>query len=240
MAFFMLMWLLNATTEEQRKGIADYFSPRIPVSRTSSGADGLFGGNNLDSRDTLSQDGTGRAHADGGQESFAPHDSAEAAEAAAAEAAALRAIEDALLGRGGESPLSDLALRHVVTRMTDEGLVIEIFALPGAPIFAPDTAEPLALTVGIVGAVARVAGMVTNPVAVGAHVPARPVILADSPVWTLSNARADAARRMLESGGFDPARVQRVTGFADREPAVDNRLSERNDRITFTILRRRY
>lgn len=27
MAFFMLMWLLNATTEQQRKGIADYFSP---------------------------------------------------------------------------------------------------------------------------------------------------------------------------------------------------------------------
>ena len=27
MAFFLLMWLLNATTEEQRKGLADYFSP---------------------------------------------------------------------------------------------------------------------------------------------------------------------------------------------------------------------
>ena len=30
MAFFMMMWLLNATTEQQRKGIADYFSPTIP------------------------------------------------------------------------------------------------------------------------------------------------------------------------------------------------------------------
>ena len=37
MAFFMLMWLLNATTEKQRKGIADYFSPDIPVSRASAG-----------------------------------------------------------------------------------------------------------------------------------------------------------------------------------------------------------
>ena len=27
MAFFMLMWPLNATTEQQKKGIADYFSP---------------------------------------------------------------------------------------------------------------------------------------------------------------------------------------------------------------------
>ncbi len=33
MAFFLLMWLLNATTEEQRRGIADYFSPTQPVWR---------------------------------------------------------------------------------------------------------------------------------------------------------------------------------------------------------------
>jgi chemotaxis protein MotB len=33
MAFFLLMWLLNATTEKQRKGLADYFSPSIPLSR---------------------------------------------------------------------------------------------------------------------------------------------------------------------------------------------------------------
>ena len=26
MAFFLLLWLLGATTEKQRKGIADYFS----------------------------------------------------------------------------------------------------------------------------------------------------------------------------------------------------------------------
>ncbi|MGH7211945.1 MAG: flagellar motor protein MotB, partial [Acetobacteraceae bacterium] len=26
MAFFLVMWLLNATTEDQRKGLADYFS----------------------------------------------------------------------------------------------------------------------------------------------------------------------------------------------------------------------
>ena len=37
MAFFMLMWLLNATTEKQRKGLADYFHPTIAVSRISGG-----------------------------------------------------------------------------------------------------------------------------------------------------------------------------------------------------------
>jgi chemotaxis protein MotB len=44
MAFFLLMWLLNATTEEQRKGLADYFSPNSVLSHNSSGMGQPFGG----------------------------------------------------------------------------------------------------------------------------------------------------------------------------------------------------
>jgi chemotaxis protein MotB len=44
MAFFLLMWLLNATTEDQRKGLADYFSPNSLLSHASSGTGQPFGG----------------------------------------------------------------------------------------------------------------------------------------------------------------------------------------------------
>src|SRR3984957_4617685 len=44
MAFFLLMWLLNATTEDQRKGLADYFSPSNLMSHASSGTGEPFGG----------------------------------------------------------------------------------------------------------------------------------------------------------------------------------------------------
>src|ERR1700744_4633355 len=44
MAFFLLMWLLNATTEDQRKGLADYFSPNTLMSHASSGTGQPFGG----------------------------------------------------------------------------------------------------------------------------------------------------------------------------------------------------
>src|ERR1700754_4712952 len=44
MAFFLLMWLLNATTEDQRKGLADYFSPSSLLSHNSSGTGQPFGG----------------------------------------------------------------------------------------------------------------------------------------------------------------------------------------------------
>jgi chemotaxis protein MotB len=44
MAFFLLMWLLNATTEDQRKGLADYFAPSNLMSHASSGTGQPFGG----------------------------------------------------------------------------------------------------------------------------------------------------------------------------------------------------
>jgi chemotaxis protein MotB len=44
MAFFLLMWLLNATTEEQRKGLADYFSPTNLFGHSASGSGKPFGG----------------------------------------------------------------------------------------------------------------------------------------------------------------------------------------------------
>ena len=43
MAFFLLMWLLNATTEQQKNGISEYYSPST-VSNTTGGAGGLLGG----------------------------------------------------------------------------------------------------------------------------------------------------------------------------------------------------
>ena len=50
MAFFLLMWVLNATTLEQRQGLADYFSPNNVMSRSTSGFGMPFGGRtpNLD------------------------------------------------------------------------------------------------------------------------------------------------------------------------------------------------
>ena len=43
MAFFLLLWLLNVTTDVQKRGIADYFEPTI-TSKSQSGAGGVLGG----------------------------------------------------------------------------------------------------------------------------------------------------------------------------------------------------
>jgi chemotaxis protein MotB len=47
MAFFLLLWLLNATTDAQKRGIADYFSPTLATKSTTSGAGGVLGGQTM-------------------------------------------------------------------------------------------------------------------------------------------------------------------------------------------------
>jgi chemotaxis protein MotB len=56
MAFFLLMWLLNATTEEQRQGIADYFSPANVMGRSQSGSGEPFGGRTPHASEQMTQD----------------------------------------------------------------------------------------------------------------------------------------------------------------------------------------
>ncbi len=50
MAFFLLLWLLNATTDAQKRGIADYFAPTLATKSTTSGAGGVLGGQTMASQ----------------------------------------------------------------------------------------------------------------------------------------------------------------------------------------------
>ena len=56
MAFFLLMWLLNATTAEKRQGIADYFAPTNVLARSASGSGAPFGGRTPNSDGELVSD----------------------------------------------------------------------------------------------------------------------------------------------------------------------------------------
>ncbi len=57
MAFFLLLWLLNATTEEQRLGIADYFAPSVAPDATS-GSGGMLGGTTVASEGAMQDQST--------------------------------------------------------------------------------------------------------------------------------------------------------------------------------------
>ena len=239
MAFFLLMWLLNATTEKQRKGIADYFSPTIPISRVSGGGNGDFGGNSVFSEMDLPQNGTGasdRNPTEAGQARGAVGMSEFGADDVEASADLVK-VEQALTARAGESAVSPEKLRHIVTKVTDEGLVIELFDLPDRRLFFHDSDRPTMLMNELVALVASAARLVENSVAVEAHTRSRPVVVATNPVWGLSTARADRVRRLLDSELVTSDRLKRVTGHADREPIVKNPMAVRNNRVEIILLR---
>jgi len=53
MTFFLVMWLMNTVSSQQRKGIADYFNP-VAVSTENSGTDGMLSGRAVDDKGSLS------------------------------------------------------------------------------------------------------------------------------------------------------------------------------------------
>ncbi len=239
MAFFMLMWLLNATTENQRKGLADYFSPSVPVARVSGGGDGAFGGESPFSEEVLTQNGTGASAAQPteGRQALGLQGTDHDAEREAAE---LAEIESSLTGEGGDSLVSDLARQHIETRLTDEGLLIEIFSRPGRPLFDPETGSPQPWLTDLAVTMADLFGTVNNGVAVEAHIAAEPLVRASVSGWQRTTERAQTMRTLLEAGGLNALRVARVTGHSDREPVVEPAIAPRNDRLEIILLRNSY
>ena len=127
--------------------------------------------------------------------------------------------------------------RHVVTRLTDEGLVIEIFDLPDTSMFDDITAVPTPLMVELITAIGTVLEQVTNDLAIHGHVRAESVVRVDYRPWTLSSDRAATVRNLLEVSGTAPARFVRQTGEADRALVSQDPKSVRNNRIELIVLR---
>lgn len=230
MAFFLLMWLLNATTEKQRKGLADHFSPTIPINRSSGGGDGALGGDSIFTEETLSQSGIGASSPE------AQTNPDGETETASGDAETFRDMRAVLQGTGAEALLEETDLRHIVTKITDEGLIVEIFSLEGAVLFEAGTDAPTDLLERLLGVVGEVFATVPNAVAVSGYSRSHAVVLQDDVAWPRSIARADLTKGRLEDA-IDPQRIRRVTGHGDRSPAVLNPMSLRNDRLELTLLR---
>ncbi len=240
MAFFLLMWLLNATTEKQRQGLADYFNPTVIQSPDSSAANDMFDGEDFAADRERVLNGVGAMQDEPSERNLSAGQQGADTVSARAEAEfteLARHVQNALTGSGAESMQRINILRHVVTRMTDEGLVIELTDLTGESLFVDDTAQPTPALRELSEIVARALGQVKNDVAVQGHVRAYPEMLVQSPVWPLSDARAHTVRNLMEQAGLAARKVQRVTGFADRRNRSSNPMDPNNNRIEVILLK---
>jgi chemotaxis protein MotB len=224
MAFFLLMWLLSTTDEQTRLGLADYFSPTIPIHETRGGGDGPFDGQSMFSQDVLARDETGQKG------------DPEEREVPGANDQSLYDVQKQLLGGSGDAMEADPLLQHIRTRVTDEGLIIEVFDIENSPLFAGATSEANPIFDELVQMIGRVLARTANPVAVSGHLAAGDAGDSSDP-WTLSTDRAHLTRALLATAGVADARVDRVTGNADRSPVTDDPHDSRNRRVEITLLR---
>jgi chemotaxis protein MotB len=246
MAFFLLMWLLGATSENQRKGIADYFAARVPISPESAGGDGVLEGGFMprtpearvrlgdrDRDDVALAAGAQRSdHPDAAADRDVRHDDR-------IERQRFETIQSEILRRlEASAALRELA-GNLLFEITPEGLRIQIFDRSGADMFPLGSAVPRPNTTAILEVIADIIGAVHNGVVITGHTDSRPFVGA-GPYgnWDLSSDRANAARRVLAAGGVAAQRFRRIEGRAALEPLIERDPGDpRNRRIAITLLR---
>ncbi len=244
MAFFLLMWLLNATTEEQRKGIADYFNPTIPISRISGGGSDGLNGSSIFTEQTYAKMGTGATASStlAKTKPLTENESAEFSEASETTTSPVTEEEQAAAIAQLEMMLSEESSalsEHVQVKLSPEGIVMELVDSEDVPLFALGQSEPTDLLVELISTVSESFSSFGNNIKVVGHTDSlayRDDLAFDN--WDLSTERANVARRMLVQEGFSLARIQEVSGRADTDLLVpDDPYAAQNRRISITLLK---
>ncbi len=105
-------------------------------------------------------------------------------------------------------------------RSTDEGVLISLTDAIDSMMFASGSAEPRRETIEMMQRIARSLATRQGGIVVRGHTDSRPYRSGTSDNWRLSTARAHAARDVLVRGGLAETRIERVEGYADRNPKV--------------------
>ena len=231
MAFFLMLWLLGATTEDQRKGLADYFTPTLVKYReNSAGSDGLLGGDSLTSVDNYPN----RAGQTGSQAITVPRDATGGPNEGSERVRRMReAMEEALAEQAQRQRL----LRQVRMVNTTEGVRIDLVDDADFSMFALGTTVLTAEARTLLDALGEVIGAEGGELVVRGHTDALRFRDGEGVNnWTLSAGRAEATRQELLRHGVQPARFRRIEGVADKEPLVaDNPADPRNRRISVMV-----
>jgi chemotaxis protein MotB len=121
-----------------------------------------------------------------------------------------------------------------------EGLTIEVVDEARTLLFDVSSAELKPQVVALLQRIAPVLAKMENPLQIGGHTDGRP-FPPGSPTsnWQLSFARADNARRVLETSGLPSGRIERVLSFADSQPLVpEDPNADANRRLSILAVRR--
>jgi chemotaxis protein MotB len=266
MAFFLLMWLLGASNEDQRKSIADYFKPAsqslIPFGQLA-GSNGMFGGRSIIDPDgfpfsakqtallerlTPRSEGGPNPSTDPSQENENPYSDPDKLTqeqkkevAAAKEKADFDKLEKEIEQKLAENKkLSDMKDQVSITR-DKQGLRIEIIDKADFAMFPSGGVGMQGKAANLLKEIAASLSQMPNKIAIRGHTDSVPFQNKDGNEmrnnWSLSAERAEVTRQMLEKSGIPESRFARIEGVADTDPFnPKDKRDPRNRRMSITVL----
>ncbi|KPF80291.1 flagellar motor protein MotB [alpha proteobacterium AAP81b] len=247
MAFFMLMWILGATNEDQRRGIADYFTPTLIQLKNSGGSNGIMGGRSLQAEEGAApfntMHGPRPTAVTGGSGSAAPINAAQpsprdmSAKRREADEERFRKVERIIAARlAGDPTLKGLKGQIRFVRV-NEGLRIDMVERADFSMFGLGNAGMTEAARAMLATVAHAIAGTPHRLTIRGHTDGLGYSRGGSNNWLLSSLRADATRRALVQGGITPQRFKRIEGAADTDPFNPaDPADPRNRRISVTLL----
>ena len=245
MAFFLLMWLLNATTQEQRRGIANYFDP-MTIAEHKGGGDGVMGGQSVSSDQGASKNATSTItiqeskpveKGEGGrtvQTKIQETDD----DAIINEEKNFQSVKEELQKAVENNPEMKEWLKNLMIDETPEGLRIQIIDQQDKSMFPSGSSEMYDHTKKLLQQVSMIIQKVPNKISISGHTDAAPYNAKNYTNWELSSDRANACRRVLEDQGVPDHRFSSVVGRESRDLFVkDDPFAPQNRRISIMLLR---
>jgi chemotaxis protein MotB len=251
MAFFLLMWLMEATTEEQRGAISEYFNNPSDVQGASpvpspSPIQGPGGA----STSMIKLGGGMELHHDpappaplapptpGVQTATRPDDDGAQEEKLDNErlAALMEALKKGIDERESLAKFKDQILLDV----TPEGVRIQIVDHERRSMFPLGSARLENFSSDIIKELAHIISSVPNRISISGHTDVKVYVAVNYTNWELSADRANAARRALIAGGLPAEKIGRVVGLASSvllDPSAPD--SPINRRISIVVMNKR-
>ncbi|HDZ47912.1 hypothetical protein LCGC14_0150590 [marine sediment metagenome] len=207
MALFLVMWILSVSSDATRQAVADYFStPLMTV---------ITGGDRSGSTRVIPGGGPDPTHSDGER---ARIDTLQRTRPSMQERRFFMNVQERI-----ERAIDlDPELRQLRSQMrfdlTHEGLRIQLFDTDQRPMFELGSDQVAPYMRSLLRTIAPLLNELPNELSISGHTDSVPYAggYRGYSNWELSNDRANASRRELITGGFDPGQLLRVSGFADR------------------------
>jgi chemotaxis protein MotB len=243
MAFFLLMWLLGSTTRGDLLGIADYFQQPLKIA--------MLGGSGAGEATSIIKGGgtdltrqTGQVNNKiSGRKRGSPIEADEAEKVILArESEKLRALKKQIEQAIELNPALLAFRNQLLIDITTEGLRIQIVDEKNRPMFGIGSTQMQPYTAEILREIGRLLNEVPNRISLSGHTDASPYSGGERGYsnWELSADRANAARRVLLSGGMEEFRIVRVIGLSSAtllDPA--DPFNPINRRVSIIVMNRK-